>query len=68
MGAIACFYILHVQQSKNSQNEANQSENPEKPVPLKWRGNEEIKIFREYLRIATVHPDINYSKNSADRQ
>ncbi|XP_055584786.1 aminoacylase-1-like isoform X2 [Uranotaenia lowii] len=25
-----------------------------------WENNEEIKIFREYLRIPTVHPDVNY--------
>lgn len=26
----------------------------------RWENNEEIKIFREYLRIASVHPDVNY--------
>ncbi|XP_055692556.1 aminoacylase-1-like [Lutzomyia longipalpis] len=26
----------------------------------KWVGNPEIEIFREYLRIASVHPDPNY--------
>lgn len=25
-----------------------------------YENNEEIKIFREYLRIPTVHPDIDY--------
>lgn len=25
-----------------------------------WENNEEIKIFREYLRIPSVHPNINY--------
>lgn len=25
-----------------------------------WENNEEIKLFREYLRIPTVHPDVNY--------
>jgi aminoacylase len=25
-----------------------------------WENNEEIKLFREYLRIPSVHPDINY--------
>jgi len=29
----------------------------------KWENNEEIKIFREYLRIPSVHPDIDYSKD-----
>jgi len=28
----------------------------------KWENNEEIQIFREYLRIPTVHPDVDYSK------
>jgi len=27
-----------------------------------WENNEEIKIFREYLRIPTVHPSIDFSK------
>lgn len=26
----------------------------------KWADNEEIKIFREYLRIPSVQPDVNY--------
>lgn len=26
----------------------------------KWENNEEIKIFREYLRIPSVHPNISY--------
>lgn len=29
-----------------------------------WENNEEIKIFREYLRIPSVHPNIDYSKFS----
>lgn len=27
-----------------------------------WENNEEIKIFREYLRIPSVHPDVNYDQ------
>lgn len=27
-----------------------------------WEDNEEIQIFREYLRIPSVHPDIDYGK------
>lgn len=27
-----------------------------------YENNEEIKIFREYLRIPTVHPNIDYGK------
>ncbi|XP_017143999.1 aminoacylase-1-like [Drosophila miranda] len=26
-----------------------------------WENNEEIKIFREYLRIPTVHPNVDYT-------
>lgn len=25
-----------------------------------WESNEEIQLFREYLRIPTVHPNVNY--------
>lgn len=28
-----------------------------------WEDNEEIKLFREYLRIPSVHPDIDYGKS-----
>lgn len=28
-----------------------------------WENNEEIEIFREYLRIPSVHPDIDYGEN-----
>lgn len=27
-----------------------------------WADNEEIKIFQEYLRIPSVHPDIDYGE------
>lgn len=27
-----------------------------------WENNEEIQIFREYLRIPSVHPNIDYRK------
>lgn len=30
----------------------------------KWEDNSEIKLFREYLRIPSVHPDIDYSECS----
>lgn len=33
------------------------------PAPLKWKNNEEIQIFRHYLHIPTVQPDVDYSKN-----
>lgn len=32
------------------------------PESSPWYGNEEIRIFREYLRIPTVHPDIDYGR------
>jgi hypothetical protein len=28
-----------------------------------WENNEEIKIFREYLRIPSVHPNIDYGEH-----
>lgn len=28
----------------------------------KWENNKEIQLFREYLRIQTVHPNIDYGK------
>lgn len=28
--------------------------------PLKWENNEEIQILREYLRIPSSHPNVNY--------
>jgi len=31
--------------------------------PEQWKNDEEIKIFQEYLRIPTVHPDVDYSKD-----
>ena len=27
-----------------------------------WENNKEIQLFREYLRIPTVHPNVNYGK------
>lgn len=30
-----------------------------------WENNNEIKIFREYLRIPTVHPNVDYSESAA---
>lgn len=29
-------------------------------IMSKWENNEEIQIFREYLRIPSVHPNISY--------
>ncbi|XP_037732142.1 aminoacylase-1 [Drosophila subpulchrella] len=29
--------------------------------PEQWKNDEEIKIFQEYLRIPTVHPDVDYT-------
>lgn len=31
-----------------------------------YENNEEIKIFREYLRIPTVHPNIDYGNYDVD--
>lgn len=35
---------------------------PALPQSSPWYGNEEIRILREYLRIKTVHPNINYAE------
>lgn len=37
-------------------------EPPELPASSPWHGDEEIRLFREYLRIPTVHPDIDYGE------
>lgn len=28
----------------------------------KWENNEEIQIFREYLKVPSVHPNIDYGR------
>lgn len=33
----------------------------------KWEDNEEIKLFREYLRIPSVHPNIDYGEKKRNR-
>lgn len=30
-----------------------------------WENDEEIQLFREYLRFPTVHPNINYGRSFA---
>lgn len=39
--------------------EATVTKNPSE-MPNKWEHNEEIQILQEYLRIPSVHPDIDY--------
>jgi len=34
----------------------------ELPQSSKWYGNEEIRIFRKYLTLQTMHPNIDYGK------
>lgn len=34
----------------------------------KWENNEEIQIFREYLRIPSVYPDIDYGNLNKDEK
>lgn len=31
----------------------------------KWENNKEIQFFREYLRIPTVQPNVNYGKKES---
>lgn len=51
--------LLPKRKSKNTEIDESSWELPESSP---WYGNEEIRIFREYLRIPTVHPDIDYGK------
>lgn len=51
--------LLGVLLPRESLNSDDQLELPESSP---WYGNEEIKIFRQYLRIPTVYPDIDYGK------
>lgn len=44
--------------------ESRQGYVPELPVTSKWHGNEEIRIYREYLRIPSVHPNIDYGEKT----
>lgn len=34
-----------------------------KKLTNNWESNEEIQILREYLRIPSVHPDVDYGKS-----
>ncbi|KAJ6643776.1 Aminoacylase-1 [Pseudolycoriella hygida] len=43
-----------------SKKETNNPDSWELPESSPWYGNEEIRLFREYLRFPTVHPNINY--------
>lgn len=33
---------------------------------LSWENNEEIKTYREYLRIPTVHPNVDYGNYASN--
>lgn len=37
-------------------------------MATKWDDNEEIQIFREYLRIPSVQPDVDYGTDSTNWQ
>lgn len=34
------------------------------PATSKWENNEEIELFRQYLRIPTVQPHVNYGNEN----
>lgn len=55
---------MHIHEYLNATNSSdfNPSTKP-MPIPqrVQWENNEEIKIFREYLRIPSVHPNVDYS-------
>lgn len=74
LGAIGYFAFTKTDEKDSNnghdQNENNGNHNDTITVETttlsgisKWENNEEIQIFREYLRIRTVHPNpIDYSK------
>lgn len=41
--------------------DGNRSSKPSETQLNDWKNNMEINIYREYLRIPTAHPDVNYS-------
>lgn len=47
---------------------ANNSRFHSIPKMSKWENNEEIQLFREYLRIPSVQPNINYRKFDENRE
>lgn len=58
-------YVRYNQNQDASKNENTANSNSSSPdvaipEPIEWEENEEIKIFREYLQIPSVHPDIDY--------
>lgn len=36
------------------------SDRKKRKMTMAWENNKEIQIFREYLQIPSVHPDIDY--------
>lgn len=55
---------IEIDEVNGTESSHNDTTNEDITVPNRpdWENNEEIKLFREYLRIPTVHPDIDYSK------
>lgn len=60
MTVLGCVYYIN--QSSESQESEEEENIPDHVLPPEnnWENNEEIEIFRDYLRIRTDHPDINY--------
>ncbi|XP_031625313.1 aminoacylase-1A-like [Contarinia nasturtii] len=60
--------VVYFTSGKEAQSENSNNKTQNKPVyvntsplkPSKWDDNEEINIFREYLRIPSVHPNVDY--------
>ncbi|XP_055301117.1 aminoacylase-1-like isoform X2 [Sitodiplosis mosellana] len=51
---------LPFEKPTNGKPDIEKENNDTLPGPSKWENNEEIQIFREYLQIPSVHPDIDY--------
>lgn len=50
----------HPHDEHNKTNETTLNETTTMSPMEKWVNNEEIKIFREYLQIPSMHPNIDY--------
>lgn len=69
IGGFYWYYHYDIEKEDNHNNEhlhGNQTHNHTYTAasttasPVNWETNEDIQLLRGYLRIASVHPDINY--------
>lgn len=65
-----CGIVYFVYDAKHQDEPVSEFNSPKPFNPhtaIEWEDNEEINIFRQYLRIPTVHPNVNYGKAINDR-